>query len=506
VPTVSLHVHERIDPRTIIETVRKKNGVQLQASLFQFDGENPPIREAVEFYKHKHNWSNRLVAGDSLLVMNSLIEKEGMAGKVQMVYIDPPYGIKYGSNFQPFVNKRDVKDGKDADLTVEPEMIKAFRDTWELGIHSYLTYLRDRLLLARDLLTESGSIFVQISDENLHHVKELLDEIFSPKHFVSIISVTKTTAMGARLLPRENDYIVWYAKNIETVKYRQLFTEKDPIKSGFTRVKLSDGNIRSINEEEKRSLTNLPKGAKLVTTGDLTKPGPGSKFDVEYEGKIFTSGNRWWGTPKEGIEELIRQNRISSSENMIYFLRQYDDYPVQWISNVWTDTSGIDGKLYVVQTNSKIIERCMLMCTDPGDIALDPTCGSGTTAFVAEKWGRRWITCDTSRIAIALAKQRIMTQLYDYYKLAYPNEGVGSGLIYKSVPHITIANVANKEPPATEILYDKPQIDKQKVRVTGPFTVEAVPSPSVKPIDDYKPDIPADAAVAREGETLRQTE
>lgn len=512
VPTVSLHVHERIDPRTIIEAVRKRNGSQ-QPGLFDSLEENPPIRDAIQFYKHAHNWSNRLIAGDSLLVMNSLLEKEGLAGQVQMIYIDPPYGIKYGSNFQPFINKRDVKDGKDEDLTAEPEMIKAFRDTWDLGIHSYLTYLRDRLWLAKDLLTESGSCFVQISDENVHHVKEILDELFGCENFISLISVTKTTALASKLLPRENDFIIWFGKDITKIKYRQLFKEKDAVSSGFNRVLLPNGQIRAITKRETGSLDLLPRDSKLVTTGDLTKPGPGSKFEVQFKGKVYTSGERWWGTPKEGINNLIKKGRVVSSGNNIYFLRFYDDFPTQTIANVWTDTGGLANKVYVVQTNPRIIERCLLMSTDPGDLVFDPTCGSGTTAYVAEEWGRRWVTCDTSRVALTLAKQRLMTALFDYYQLAYESEGVGSGFVYRKVAHVTIASVANNEPPPEETLYDQPYIDNSKARVTGPFTVEAVPAQAVKALDEIERpfagaqgDREADGSIARCGETLRQAE
>jgi len=509
VPTVSLHVHERIDPRTIINAVRTdyEPGPK-QISLFDFEEENPPLRTAIEFYKHQYNWSNRLIVGDSLLIMNSLLEKEGMAGKIQMIYIDPPYGIKYSSNFQPFVNKRPSGNtDKDQDLTQEPEMIKAFRDTWELGIHSYLTYLRDRIYLAKELLSEAGSCFVQISDENLHHVKEILDEIFGPKNFVSIISVTKTTALGSKLLPRENDYIVWFARDIDKTKYNQLFKAKKPLLTGFKRVLLPSGEIRSLTKEEKSNLKLLPKGSELVTTGDLTKPGPGSKYEIEFEGKKYNPGKRWWGTTKEGIKNLIKKGRIISTGKNIYFLRKYTDFPVQSISNVWKDTSGLGGdKIYVVQTNPKIISRCLLMTTEPGDIVFDPTCGSGTLAYVAEKWGRRWITCDTSRVAITIAKNRLMTSLYNYYRLAHSKEGVDSGFEYETVPHVTIASLANDEPDPQEILYNKPLEDKNKARVTGPFTVEAVPAPMVKPISEIDADVPVDTSIVRSGETHRHSQ
>jgi len=529
VPTVSLHVHERIDPRSIIEAVRKQNqseGVQL--SLFEIPEENPPIRQAIEFYKHQHNWSNRLVAGDSLLVMNSLLEKEGMAGQVQMIYFDPPYGIKYGSNFQPFVNKRDVKDGKDEDLTQEPEMIKAFRDTWELGIHSYLTYLRDRLLLARELLSESGSVFVQISDENLHHVRELMDEVFGSDNFVGLITFRKKNMpFGARYIEGMVDYLLWYGRDFEKVKFRILFAEKDVQgASRWNLVELPDGTHRTMSNNEWHNHSLLPDGSKVYTHQKLKPSGTfqGGFFDVELNGKIYhPSTGSCWATTKEGMQNLINANRIGTENNNLRYRLYLSDYSVTRIDNLWSDTSGASDKLYVVQTMSKVIQRCLLMTTDPGDLVLDITCGSGTTAYVAEQWGRRWITCDTSRVAITLAKQRLMTATFEYYQLANAQAGVSDGFKYKTVPHITLKSIANNPEiregmnrieieqainkyAGQETLYDQPLLDKSKARVTGPFTVEAVPAPTVKPIDDIiNPPIP-DNSIARSGETLRQSE
>ncbi|MFA4911638.1 MAG: site-specific DNA-methyltransferase [Desulfobacteria bacterium] len=519
VPTVSLHVHERIDPRTIIEAVRKRNGQkQEQLSLFAAPEENPPLREAIEFYKHRHNWSNRLVAGDSLLVMNSLLEKEGMAGKVQMIYIDPPYGIKYGSNFQPFVNKRDVKDGNDEDLTAEPEMIKAFRDTWELEIHSYLTYLRDRLLLARELLTESGSVFVQISDENVHLVRNLMDDVFKPENFVSLISFSKTSGQSSILIPSISDYLLWYCKEKGKIKYRQLFLEKetgqDALKS-YQFIELFDGQRRRLSDEERSDPNKIPKGARVYRLSDLASQGytESGWFEYEFEGQRFVPpSNRHWTTSREGLDNLKKSNRLQISGQRLNYVRYLDDYPMLPIHNLWTDTgSSLGGdKVYVVQTALLAIQRCLLMTTDPGDLVFDPTCGSGTTAYVAEHWGRRWITCDTSRVALTLAKQRLMTALYDYYELAYLEEGVGSGFKYKTVPHITLKSIANNEPATQETLYDQPFIDKSRARVTGPFTVEAVPAPVVRPLDDIsaygESTLPADYSVARSGETLRHAQ
>jgi adenine-specific DNA-methyltransferase len=517
VPTVSLHVHERIAPRTIIEAVRRKNGAPVQTSLFELPSENLPLRDAIDFYKHEHNWSNRLIAGDSLLVMNSLIEKEGLAGQVQMVYIDPPYGIRYGSNFQPFVNKRDVKDGKDEDLTQIPEEIRAFRDTWELGIHSYLTYLRDRLLLARELLDEAGSCFMQISDENLHHVRELMDEVFGPENFVSLIPFTKTTAATSILLPAVCDHLLWYGKEHSRVKFRQLFVEKSPGGEGasrYTNAELPDGTRRRLRPEEQEDLNQLPTGARLYSTTDLKSQGfrQFTTVSFKFEGKEYHPGpDMNWKTTVEGLQRLAGKRRIAVEGSSLRYVRYLDDFPVNPLSNVWTDVGGIqsrtDPKIYVVQTTNKVIARCILMTTDPGDLVFDPSCGSGTTAYVAEQWGRRWITCDTSRVAITLAKQRLMTALFDYYELAHPHEGVSSGFNYKKVPHVTLKSIANNEPPAQETLYDQPLVDKSRARVTGPFTVEAVPSPAVKLLTEVETGPQAaDVSIARSGPTLRHTE
>jgi adenine-specific DNA-methyltransferase len=518
VPMVSLHVHERIDPRTIIEAVRKTNGPKHeQLSLFATPEENPPIREAIEFYKHKHNWSNRLIAGDSLLVMNSLLEKEGMAGKVQMVYIDPPYGIKYGSNFQPFVNKRDVKDGKDEDLTAEPEMIKAFRDTWELGIHSYLTYLRDRLFLSRELLTESGSIFVQISNENVHLVRSLMEEVFGVGNFISEIIFLKTSGQTSKFLSSANDYLIWYAKDFKKLKYRRSFKERDPdyLDSAYNYLELEDGKVKKLSKFDIKNTQILSGGRRFRIDNLTSQSGPGDVPETRFTWKNNTyrlkTGS--WKTSIDGLKRLAEVNRLWFLENTVYYKRYIDDFPIQPINNIWDDTT-ISGyasdKIYVVQTLTKVIARCILMTTDPGDLVFDPTCGSGTTAYVAEQWGRRWITCDTSRVAVTLAKQRLMTALFDYYELAHPAEGVGSGFVYKTVPHITLKAIANNEPFGQETLYDQPNIDKSRARVSGPFTMEAVPAPMVKPLDDISlysdQQIPADESIARSGETLRHAQ
>ena len=496
--------------------------------------ENPPVRNAIEFYQHRHNWTNRMVAGDSLLVMNSLLEKEGMAGKVQMVYIDPPYGIRYGSNFQPFVNRRDVRDGRDEDLTQEPETIKAFRDTWELGIHSYLSYLRDRLLLAKELLTESGSCFVQISDENVHLVRGLMDEVFGVDNFIALIPYrTKTMPFGTNFVEQMADFIIWYAKSKydgqgrPLAKYRKLFREMNyGPSSGYHWCRMVDGSDRRVADVNK-DFGEIPEGARIFTSKSLEPSGPmqAGMFDYMYQGVKYSHPRNGYGTTREGMDRLALAGRLLPAGKLVRYALFADDKGWADLTVPWEDTSGADGKVYAVQTNTRVITRCMLMTTDPGDLVFDPTCGSGTTAYVAEQWGRRWITCDTSRVAISLAKQRLMTAPYDYYELARPDEGVGSGFNYKTVPHITLGSIANnpeiKEGMSQaeidaaiarhspqETLYDQPLVNTSKRRVTGPFSVEAVPAPAVKPIDavDNVEPLPADDTVARSGETLRQSD
>jgi adenine-specific DNA-methyltransferase len=435
-----------------------------------------PLKELVEFYQHDMDWTNRLILADSLLVMNSLLEREMMGGKVQTIFVDPPYGVKFSSNFQPSVKQRDVKD-QDEFMVREPEQIKAYRDTWQLGIHSYLTYLRDRLLLCHDLLAESGSIFVQISDENLHHVRELMDEVFGKNNFINIITFLKTAGHTSVLLPSIADYILWYAKDKITVKYRELYLEKSEEENWmFDLVELSDGKV-----VPKTSFKQIPKGAKLLHIEDLSSHGASTStsYEFEFNGKKFSPpSNRHWRTVKEGLETLKNANRLIIRGNRLCYKRYKDDYPVFRMNNVWDDVGvgyGGDERFYVVQTNARVIQRCILMTTDPGDLVLDPTCGSGTTAYVAEQWGRRWITCDTSRVALTLARQRLMTAVFPYYKLSDEEMGVKGGFIYEEVPHITLKSIAQNEPPAKETLFDKPEIDRKKIRVSGPFTVEGIP-------------------------------
>ena len=541
VPTVSLHVHERIDPRSVIEAVRRKHESETgyQPSLFFGAETNLPLFQEIEFYQHRHNWTNRLIAGDSTLVMNSLLVKEGMAGSVQMVYFDPPYGIKYGSNFQPFVNKRDVKDGKDDDLTSEPETLKAFRDTWELGIHSYLTYLRDRLLLARELLHESGSIFVQISDENVHLVRNLMDEVFGVENFVSVITLKKTHHQESLLIPNVADYLIWYGKQKGKIKYRLIRPKKSLWTvdyEKYTKAEFADRSIRKLTSEERNNPDLLQKDARPFRD-DITLTQDGESGEGQEEWKIddksyFPGTGRHWRTGKNGREQLLKVGRVVTGNNRPFYKSYWDDTAPAPFNNIWTDMAGAQNKTYIVETNVRAVERCLLMTTDPSDLVLDITCGSGTTAFVAEQWGRRWITCDTSRVALALAKQRLMTATFDYFQLANQAEGVSSGFKYKTVPHVTLKSIANNEPPQTETLYDQPLLEKNRARVTSPFTVEAVPAPVVQALSEpsavadgsnadgsnadgnppataggsdlYVP--PADASIARSGETLRQEE
>jgi len=534
VDTVSLHVHEKIDPATVLRGIRSQEAQEtpIQGDLFAQAFQPRPLREAMDFYGHDRGWANRFVLGDSLVTMNSLLRKEGMCGQVQIIYFDPPYGITYDSNFQPFVNTKKVTAGADEDLTSEPEMIKAFRDTWELGIHSYLAYLRDRLLLSRDLLSRSGSLFLQISDENVHLVRCLLDEIFGADQFVAQIYFQTAANQNSKRIQRLYDCLLWYGNGAPT-KFRDLFRERQPheVESIFTGVDAATG------ERFKPAQIRTPEQAsRLAKAGRLTPDGS-------------------------------------------YAKRYVTDFPLTRYDTVWTGTiesTFSRDKVYVVQTNKNVIERAMLMASDPGDLVLDITCGSGTTAYVAEKWGRRWITCDTSRVALTLAKQRLMSATFDYYALKYPEEGVRSGFVYRSLPRVTLSGIASNPDidaiharfhPAVEtalrdlasilgkpdlveaavptvwpngwpdnaraaftafnkarnqlrehldtailshadkeVLYDQPAVDRSKVRITGPFTVEATPFPSVQVLDTAEEPPDASVAVARSGETSRQSQ
>ncbi len=490
IDNVSLHVHEKIDPKLLIDKIKKDtdNSTSEDKQLNFFD--NPdfetPLNKALQFYQHESSWSNRLIAGDSLLVMNSLLEKEGMGEKIQTIYMDPPYGINYRSNFQPFMNKTDHKDAADESLPNEPEMIRAFRDTWELGMHSYLSHIRDRVILCRELLNETGSIFFQISDDNLHYCRSIIDEIFGSENYFGTICFQKTASplSAENLLPSKMDFIIWYAKDKKKIKYHKLFFKRaNDIKAGFDRIKLKDGTIRKLTPKEKSGEQPLPDDGKLLIYKDIFKSGPGSKYDIEIEGKIYNSGKRWWGQSKEDIYKLYNKGRIAVSGNSVYFIRYLDDFPYKPLDNLWDSLGGARSKVYVVQTNEEIIKRCILMTSDSGEIVFDPTCGGGTTAVASERLGRKWITCDSSRVAINLSRKRIMTEVYDYYKLNNPEEGISGGIKYKQVGRLTPSLIAQGYEGKKETIYLEPEIERNLKRVSGPFTIEAVPSVRVKNSD-----------------------
>jgi adenine-specific DNA-methyltransferase len=492
VPTVPLFVHERHSTKAILDGIRHRKAKG--TTLDMFGDAKLDIGERLDAYEHQGPWQNRMILGDSLQIMNSMLEFEGLGGQVQMIYLDPPYGVKFGSNFQPFVRKRDVKDGSDADLTREPEMVKAYRDTWELGLHSFLTYLRDRLLMARELLHESGSIFVQISDDNLHHVRELLDEIFGRINFVAIITYSKTTSTTSEDLSVVNDYLIWYSRNHEKAKKKLLFKSKRPGEvggTGYTKLLMADGSVRPLGEFS----GELPVGARICATGDLTSSKPPGDFPVDFLGKLWRPTKGYWKTSEDGMKRLIAAGRVAAGKSTLSYIRLLDDFPCFELNNIWTDTVGQNqfgpaGKIYAVQTANIAIQRCLLMTTDPGDLVMDPTCGSGTTAVVAEHWGRRWITCDTSRVPLALARQRLLTATFPYYELKSPKLGPLGGFVYKQtrnkkgdeigglVPHVTLKSIAKAEQPPMEILVDRPEAIGDVTRVSGPFVVEATIAPA----------------------------
>ena len=499
----SLYKHEDIRPEAIIDSLyelheHKSESAKLQLDLFgdaDFEQEDE-LERLAGYYKHSDNWQNRLIQGDSLLVMNSLLNREGMKGQVQCIYFDPPYGIRYGGNWQIMINSpKMAHESRDQELSNEPEMIKAYRDTWEAGIHSYLGYLRDRLVMARELLTESGSCFVQISDENVHLVRCVMDEVFGSDNFVNQVIYQKTTGAGSpgelKSVASVCDYIIWYAKDIEHLKYRKLYITKtfedNGSAGGYSNLELSTGERITIKEWEKQNSSIFdykarPKGSRVFTMGNLTSQSGGDigRFDIEYKGKIYKiKGTSVWKTNRQGIERLKKLKRIEAFNNgTLRYVRYFDDFPYQILTNLWSDTSSSLGseKIYVVQSSLKPIQRCILMTTDPGDLVLDPTCGSGTTAYVAEQWGRRWITIDTSRIALNIAKKRLTTALFPYYKTHDDSENpnIRRGFIYKKVPHITLKALANDLPFDEETLYDQPEEDKKRIRVSGPFTVETL--------------------------------
>ncbi len=484
----SLYRHEHVEPEALIHRLYKITKTENnQNDLFVNEihgnllGGIDELDKPKQYYKHAQNWRNRLIQGDSLLVMSSLLEREGMTGKVQMVYMDPPYGIKYGSNWQMRLNDRNVKDGSDDNLSGEPEVIKAFRDTWELGIHSYLSYLRERLLVARELLTDSGSCFVQISDENVHLVRCLMDEVFGSDNFVAQINYKSMMPLESGHIESVFDYVVWYAKNKEAIKYRNLYVPKNVGKgSEFVYADEPDGSYRRLTSLEIENFDATANQYKIFKRSDLTSSGytPSCIYPIDFLGQTFnTSGGKSWRTTKNGVKRLMEKNRLFVLGQRLYYKMYLDDFPFTSMINTWSDTIESAGRVFVVQTTRTVIERCLLMTTDPGDLVLDPTCGSGSTAHVAEEWGRRWITTDTSRIAINIAKTRLTTATFPWYSLYDPNgEDVRQGFHYKKVPHVTLKGLANDEPPEEETLYDQPQIDRNKLRVTGPFTVETLQS------------------------------
>lgn len=499
VPTLPLFVHERLSTRAIIETLKSHKVGDEQLSLFDLfsDPKWSITDQILKAYEFQGGWVNRMILGDNLIVMNSLLQYEGLGGQVQMIYLDPPYGVKFGSNFQPFVRKRDVKHNDDDDFTREPETVKAYRDTWELGLHSYLTYLRDRLLLARELLTESGSIFVQISDENVHHVRELMDEVFGGENFSRQISFVKTSSATSNLIPVTHDLILWYAKDKNRIKFHNILKLKrqETLDTRYKYIVNDNNKVIALNNEQITGLKPIPKNQKPFWASDITSQSPTTTrtFDYKFQGHNFHPGsNRHWSVSKEGLDYLGSIGRLAIWGNKLVYKRYFDDFPYGQVTEVWDDTTvfrATDSVQYVVQTNPKVIERCLLMTTDPGDLVLDPTCGSGTTAYAAEQWGRRWITCDVSRVPLALARQRLLTATFPWYQLKDGNSPA-NGFVYKRkqnnkgeqiggiVPHITLKSIANNEPPEEEILVDRPESDNGVVRVSSPFTVEGtIPLP-----------------------------
>ncbi len=470
-----LYIQEKVHPKVLIDDLLRQTkeapaeGPGAQTNLFADFNGIPEGVDRTEFYQHDQNWSNRMILGDSLQVMASLAEREGLRGKVQCIYLDPPYGIKFNSNFQWSTTSRAVKDGKADHITREPEQVKAFRDTWRDGIHSYLTYLRDRLTVARDLLTESGSIFVQIGDENVHRVRALMDEVFGHENFLGLIVVKKTSAPTDKFIPTISDFIIWYAKSKLNTKYRQLNLSKEVGDVGGSQYVWFEDNFgfeRKLSKRERSAPNTIPSTGRIFAASDASSSHEYSlgKIPVEFRGVSYTSRNRYWSTSPEGMDRARKSGRLIVSGKTLFYKRYLADFPVMSLTNVWTDTSSSFGeRFYVVQTNTKVIQRCLLIASDPGDLVLDPTCGSGTTAYVAEQWGRRWITIDTSRVALALARARVMGARYPYYLLSDSRAGqlkeaeivnkaptaaptyndIRQGFVYERVPHIRLKSIAN---------------------------------------------------------------
>ena len=483
-----LYIQEKVHSKVLVEDLIKKTEAHEalddeQLDMFADFNGVPDEADKTDFYQHDQNWTNRMILGDSLQVMASLAEREGLRGKVQCIYFDPPYGIKFNSNFQWSTTSRDVRDGKKEHISREPEMVKAFRDTWQDGIHSYLTYLKVRLIVTRDLLSDSGSIFVQIGDENVHRVRTVLDEVFGQHNFISIITHVTTGGIKQNFLATQADYILWYGKNRKETKYRQLFTPKDAFDGSaktFTWLELSDGARRGMTGTEKAS-GQTPTDSRIYRPGNVTTQG-NPEFEFIYRGKIY---KRPWKTTFNGMQRMGKSNRLHVASNSLSQVNYLEDYPVAPITSLWTDTflgSFAEDKIYVVQTSRKVVERCILMTTDPGDLIIDPTCGSGTTANVAEQWGRRWITIDTSRVSLALARSRIMGARYPMYLLADSKEGqikeaelsrsvtsesttygnIKHGFVYQRVPHITLKSIANNA--EIDVIWDGSQSKLEPLR------------------------------------------
>lgn len=487
-----LYIQEKVHPKVLIDDLRKQSRAQdyeagrIMADLFSDFNGLPTGVDKTEFYQHDQHWTNRMILGDSLQVMASLAEREGLRGKVQCIYFDPPYGIKFNSNFQWSTTSRDVKDGKTDHITREPEQVKAFRDTWRDGIHSYLTYLRDRLTVARDLLTDSGSVFVQIGDENVHRVRALMDEVFGDENLCAQIQFVTTAAQSSELLPEVCDYILWYSKKKEVIKYRQPYREKTELatlKEAYSQILYPNGNTRKGNLEELNDNSKLPSGCRLFRFSPLTSQRPPGSFPLYFNGNEYLPGKQFWKTHETGFNRLEKSNRLHPTGKTLFYRLMLDDFPAVTLNNVWNDTQASFGeKTYVVQTSTKVIQRCLLMTTDPGDLVLDPTCGSGTTAYVAEQWGRRWVTIDTSRVALALARARIMGARFPFYYLADSREGqikeaeitrtapstqpvrgsIKQGFVYERVPHIMLKSIANNA--EIDVIWDKWQEKLEPLR------------------------------------------
>jgi len=506
-----LYIQEKVHPKALIDDLMRRSSRSRAEQAAASDGFQPDLFsdfnglpegvERTDFYEHDANRSNRMILGDSLLVMASLAEREGLRGKVQCIYIDPPYGIKFNSNFQWSTTSRDVADGKAGHVTREPEQVKAFRDTWKDGIHSYLTYLRDRIVAARTLLNESGSVFVQIGDENVHVARNLLDEVFGPDNFVSLISFVTTSGFTqATELPRKGDYILWYGRSKPQLKYRTLWEEAHD-RQGYRWLYCPDGSYRGITAREARGEVALPDEASIYKADNLKSQGAASgPQPFEFEGKVYDSGSNshWKASYPTGMNRLARAGRIHVARNSIQYRRFADDFPYKVRTNFWDDTGTgnfTDPKIFVVQTNSKVVERCILLSTDPGDLVLDPTCGSGTTAYVAERWGRRWIAIDTSRVALALARARVMGARYPYYLLSDSDGGkdkeaeigriqrhsgpsyrdVRQGFVYERVPRIKLEDIAKNPEIDVEFAQMQSKVDGALKRLNAALADHSVP-------------------------------